>query len=111
MTHHPFARPSYHPAVAAMLAVFILPGMVPRANAADPLVVDASARPEPPRGEGFKMGPSRAPDGRELPFNSVSLVRDGKPWLPAMGEFHFARYPADEWRDELLKMKGGGVDS
>ena len=27
-----------------------------------------------------------------------------------MGEFHFARYPTNEWREELLKMKAGGVD-
>ena len=27
-----------------------------------------------------------------------------------MGEFHFARYPENEWRDELLKMKAGGID-
>jgi hypothetical protein len=27
-----------------------------------------------------------------------------------MGEFHFARYPENEWREELLKMKAGGID-
>jgi len=27
-----------------------------------------------------------------------------------MGEFHFSRYPENEWRGELLKMKAGGVD-
>ena len=27
-----------------------------------------------------------------------------------MGEFHYARYPANEWREELLKMKAGGID-
>ena len=27
-----------------------------------------------------------------------------------MGEFHYARYPAREWREELLKMKAGGID-
>ena len=26
-----------------------------------------------------------------------------------MGEFHYTRYPASEWRDELLKMKAGGI--
>ena len=28
-----------------------------------------------------------------------------------MGEFHFARYPREEWRDELLKMKAGGINT
>ena len=26
-------------------------------------------------------------------YNTQHLIRDGKPWLPAMGEFHFSRYP------------------
>ena len=37
------------------------------------------------------------------------LVRDGKPWYPVMGEFHYSRYPADEWETELRKMKACGV--
>ena len=28
-----------------------------------------------------------------------------------VGEFHHARYPRDEWREELLKMKAGGIDT
>lgn len=38
------------------------------------------------------------------------LTRDGKPWLPVMGEFHFSRYPRRYWREELEKMKAGGVE-
>ena len=45
-----------------------------------------------------------------LGVDSYSLRRNGQRWLPVMGEFHFSRYPANEWRDELLKMKAGGVD-
>ena len=30
--------------------------------------------------------------------------------MPVMGEFHFSRCPADEWREELLRMKSGGID-
>jgi len=37
------------------------------------------------------------------------LLRDGKPWLLISGEFHYARCPEAEWRDELLKIKAGGV--
>ncbi|HEY0304173.1 MAG TPA: beta-galactosidase [Longimicrobiales bacterium] len=37
-------------------------------------------------------------------------MRDGRPWLPVMGEFHYSRYPESEWEKELLKMKAGGVD-
>jgi len=66
--------------------------------------------PKPPVIEGFKMGEARDPDGTTLTLDSNSLLLDGKPWTPVMGEFHFARYPKNEWREELLKMKAGGVD-
>jgi beta-galactosidase len=56
----------------------------------------------------LKMG-GRDPRGMVIGANSRFLTFDGRPWLPVMGEFHFSRYPADEWRDELLKMKAGGV--
>jgi beta-galactosidase len=66
--------------------------------------------PKPPVTEGFKMGQSRRPDGVTLTLDSNSLLLNGKRWTPVMGEFHFARYPENEWREELLKMKAGGVD-
>ena len=31
--------------------------------------------------------------------------------MPVMGEFHYTRCPEAEWREELLKMKAGGVDT
>ena len=37
-------------------------------------------------------------------------MRDGKPWIPVMGEFHFTRYPEPYWEEEILKMKASGVD-
>lgn len=43
-------------------------------------------------------------------WNRQHLIRDGKPWLPIMGEFHYSRYPRAEWRKELEKMKACGVD-
>jgi hypothetical protein len=58
----------------------------------------------------FHMGASLSPSGRQITVDSRSLLLDGKPWLPVMGEFHYSRYPRQEWRDELLKMKLGGLD-
>ena len=58
----------------------------------------------------FELGSSVNPGGHELSVDSRSLRLDGKPWLPVMGEFHYSRYPESEWRDELLKMKAGGID-
>jgi hypothetical protein len=60
--------------------------------------------------QGFKMGEPRRPDGATLTIDSNGLRLDGKPWTPVMGEFHYTRYPENEWREELLKMKAGGVD-
>ncbi len=58
--------------------------------------------------------PHQSPAGHsatqgDIAWDSASLLRNGKPWLPVMGEFHYSRYPNAEWRDELLKMKAGGI--
>lgn len=58
----------------------------------------------------FNMGAATNPAGTSLALDTRSLLRDGRAWLPVMGEFHFTRYPESEWREELLKMKAGGID-
>src|SRR5437879_491907 len=68
------------------------------------------APPKPPTSGEFHMGNSRSPDGQTVTVDSDSLLLNGKPWTPVMGELHFARVPEDEWREELLKMKAGGID-
>jgi hypothetical protein len=82
---------------------------IPAPPAADMLTLDASARPPAAESAGFKMGTATAPGGHSLTLDSHSLLRDGKPWVLISGEFHFSRCPESEWRDELLKMKAGGV--
>lgn len=42
-------------------------------------------------------------------YTPRSLTRDGKPFLPIMGEFHYSRYPARYWARELEKIRAGGV--
>ncbi len=49
------------------------------------------------------------PNGIEINANNRFLTLGGSPWLPVMGEFHFTRYPSLFWREELLKMKAGGI--
>jgi beta-galactosidase len=68
--------------------------------------------PAPPSAQTgyFKFGTTRSPNGHELSVNSRSVLLNGQPWFPAMGEFHYSRCPQNEWRDELLKIKAGGVD-
>jgi hypothetical protein len=57
------------------------------------------------------QGQSRRPDGTTITLDSASLRLNGRRWMPVTGEFHYARYPEGEWRDELLKMQAGGVDT
>ena len=41
--------------------------------------------------------------------DNLSFLKNGKRFLPVMGEFHFSRYEPEDWEEELLKMKAGGV--
>jgi beta-galactosidase len=66
--------------------------------------------PSRPETNGFNMGTATRPDGASITVDTYSLRLNGQPWMPVMGEFHFSRYPQDEWREELLKIKAGGVD-
>ena len=75
---------------------------------ADPLSAIITAPPPAETGY-FKLGAAKNPGGHELSVDSRSLRLDGQPWLPVMGEFHYSRCPENEWREELLKMKAGGV--
>ncbi|MFI2490457.1 beta-galactosidase [Promicromonospora kroppenstedtii] len=37
------------------------------------------------------------------------VERDGRPWFPVMGEYHFSRDEPEQWETELRKMRSGGV--
>ena len=50
-----------------------------------------------------------SPDGGSIEVNSYYLSIDGKPVVPVLGEFHYSRYPAAQWEEEILKIKAGGV--
>lgn len=76
---------------------------------AEPLSITVT-KPAAPNADGFKMGTAANPKGETVGLNSQSLLLNGKPWMPVMGEFHYSRTPESEWRDELLKMKAGGID-
>jgi beta-galactosidase len=74
------------------------------------LHVDASAPAKAPLENLLQMGASVSPSGERIGANSQYLTRNGKPWMPVMGEFHYSRTPANEWETELRKMKAAGVD-
>jgi hypothetical protein len=58
----------------------------------------------------YDEGSPTTPSGVTLGVSSRYLTRNGEPWLPVMGEFHFSRYPRAQWEDEILKMKASGVN-
>lgn len=49
------------------------------------------------------------PQGGRIEVTNLYLERDGRPWIPVMGEYHFTRSSRDQWYRELCKMKAGGV--
>lgn len=72
------------------------------------LFIDVSHPDPPPEALSFAIG-GRAPDGHVLSANSRYLIKDGSPWFPVMGEFHYSRYPESGWEEEIQKIKAGGV--
>ena len=50
--------------------------------------------------------PQRQPT---VTWDSQSLMMDGRRICPVMGEIHYSRIPANEWTNEVRKMKEGGV--
>jgi beta-galactosidase len=91
-----------------ILAVSLLAGCASRH--VKPLAIDLTA-PAPQIITGhLGLGTLNAPDGQTFDADSQCLYRNGKPIIPVMGEFHYSRYPKDEWRNELLKMKAGGIN-
>jgi hypothetical protein len=74
------------------------------------LAIDASAPTPAPQNAALHLGSAVAPNGDTLGANARYLTRNGAPWLPVMGEFHYSRTPASQWEAELHKMKAAGID-
>lgn len=46
----------------------------------------------------------------EITVTSRMLLKNGRPWIPVMGEMHYSRVPCEKWEETLRKMKDGGID-
>ena len=55
------------------------------------------------------MGAEATTLGKPVAWDRHSLMIDGHRVCPVMGEVHYSRIPADEWANEIRKMKEGGV--
>jgi len=97
-----------------LIAVVLLAGFFPptelRAELGTPIRVDASGIASEPGPTLYDEGSATSPRDGKLGINSRYLTLNGKPWLPTMGEFHFSRYPPNQWETEILKMKAAGVN-
>ena len=94
-----------HPLLRILLLVAL-----PVLAAAAPLTIDLTTPVPPPGPSPYGPGTTTDPQGHTFTADSRSFFLDGKPWIPVAGEFHYTRVPRAEWRDELLKMKAGGID-
>nr|WP_321452738.1 beta-galactosidase [uncultured Carboxylicivirga sp.] len=51
------------------------------------------------------------PAGEKISVNSYYIEKEGKPFFPIIGEFHYARFDNQYWEEEILKMKAGGINT
>jgi len=72
--------------------------------------IDAGSATKEISSGNYVMGTATNPDGVAITLNNYYLIKGGKPWLPVMGEMHYARYPESLWDDAIKKMKAGGLD-
>ncbi|MFZ6845015.1 beta-galactosidase [Undibacterium sp. RuTC16W] len=92
------------------LAILLTCSFSMQVSAVTLLTVDASTPVRMPLTGYLRMGTAVAPDGQTIGINNQYLTRNGQPWLPVMGEFHYSRSPASHWEAELRKMKSAGID-
>ena len=59
--------------------------------------------------EKFSFGTKTNPQGVTFEVDSRGFIVGGKHILPVMGEIHYSRIPATEWKREIQKMKAGGI--
>lgn len=50
------------------------------------------------------------PEGQRIGVNSYYITVDGKPMIATMGEMHYSRIPRQQWEEQILKLKAGGIN-
>jgi len=78
---------------------------------AQSFTVDLTQEVPKPSASPYGPGTSVSPQCGALTLDTQSFFLNGQPWIPVAGEFHYSRYARAEWRDELLKIKAGGINT
>jgi hypothetical protein len=99
--------PCRHLAAVTFLALLLPLGGL--AHAA-PCEIDVRADQRQIRSNHLELGVTTNALGHSLDANSLYFLRDGRPWLPIMGEIHYSRVPRADWDEAILKMKADGID-
>ena len=47
---------------------------------------------------------------KRIQLTNHMLLKNGKSWIPIMGEMHYSRIPREKWEENLRKMKEGGIE-
>ena len=71
--------------------------------------INAAVAPVKIYSDHLKMGGSN-PKGETISVNNYFLSKNGNPFIPITGEFHFSRYPNQYWDESIQKMKAGGIN-
>lgn len=90
------------------IAVAALAAMASQTTAQRVYEISAPATPMKIVEGGLAMG-GKSPTGGSIAVNNYYMSIDGRPVIPVMGEFHYSRYPREQWEEEIVKMKAGGV--
>ena len=86
--------------------------MMPMSENRPPTAVERRIRfPKASRAASAPLRMGDAVDGEDtIRVTERFLTRNGRPWLPVMGEYHFSRDRRERWNRELRKIRAGGVD-
>lgn len=47
----------------------------------------------------------------DIKINNLYIEKSNKPIYIVSGEFQYARYPHNRWKEEIAKIKAGGVNT
>ena len=91
-----------------LIVIMTVVGMALTAPAQRVYELTAPAQPKAIKSSHLRMGGAN-PKGERIDVNSYYMTIAERPVIPVMGEFHYSRYPAEQWEEEILKMKAGGI--